>query len=272
MGLKYKKKKEIFFTTDYSQFELLPTGNRKIEMAHVNKLRESLKLTGGNIQAIIVIWYQGHFYIVEGQHRFRASQLEKLPLKVEVVEKVEGLSVREFIIQLNVNSKNWRPETHFRTRAEEVGGPVYSYWVDLLNKERNWTLVRVMMRLTDTEVREDVMPRMYPDVNTQVELVNLINETHKKVTKVNTGTAVSIRTEKFAKALIGVNTVYQGRRARGENLPLKLDYKKIGKSFKNVMPPEGMPDNRTIIGTKLSEALDFGKSDQNKIYLLGGKI
>jgi len=108
MKLKYENLKNIFFTKEYSQFKLLPVGNRKIEMAHVNKLRESLKLTGGNIQAIIVIWYENQFYIVEGQHRFEASKLENLPIKVEVVEKVKGLSVREFIIQLNVNSKNWR--------------------------------------------------------------------------------------------------------------------------------------------------------------------
>ena len=219
-----------------------------------------------------LIWYENQFYIVEGQHRFEASKLENLPIKVEVVEKVEGLSVREFIIQLNVNSKNWRPETHFRTRAEEIGGAVYEYWIRLLNRERNWSLIRIMMRMTDNDVRDDIMPRIYPDVDNQLDLVKSLNETHRKVTKANTGTAVSLRLEKYATALLKLDMIYQGRRNRGERLPRKLDYNKIAKSFKSVMPAEGMPDNRTIVGAKLSDALDFNRQEKDKIYLLGGKV
>ena len=269
--LKYQGHKTIYSTTDYDQFKLFNDQNRNVIQAHVNKLAESIKKTKENVQAIIVIWYVDGYYVIEGQHRLAACKLAGIPVKFEIVEKIEGLNIREFIIELNINSKNWNPETYFRTKAKN-GGTVYDYWIDVLDRENNWALVSAFMRMSSKDIKNDIAPKIYPYVDQQIAALHSINKIHREVTRKNGLHAISIHSREVAKAIIALQNLNDTRIKRGEKLNKMLPYKKMVKSFASVMPVEGVVPSKLVIARVLAKAIDFGKSEEDRLNLMGGQL
>jgi len=269
--LTFQGHKTIYSTIDYDQFRLFNDQNRNVIQAHVNKLADSIKKTKENVQAIIVIWYIDGYYVIEGQHRLAACKLAGIPVKFEIVEKIEGLNIREFIIELNINSKNWNPETYFRTKAKN-GGAIYDYWINILDREGNWALVSAFMRMSSTDVKNDVAPKMHPYVDQQISALHSLNKIHREVTKKNGLHAISIHSREVAKALIALQKLNDIRIKRGEKLPKMLPYKKMVKSFASVMPTEGVVPSKLVIARILSKAIDYGKSADDRLNLMGGQL
>ena len=270
-NLQYQGHKTIYSTVDYSQFKLFEDSNRDVNQHHVSKLAESIKKTGENVQAIIVIWYKDAYYVIEGQHRLAACMEAKIPVKFEIVEKIKGLTIREFIIELNINSKNWNPETYFRTKAKS-GGKVYDYWLEILNREGNWALVSAFMRMNSKDVKNDVVPKIYPYVDQQLSALHEISKIHKEVTLKHEQHSISIHSRELAKAIIALQSMVDVRIKRGEKLPKMLPYKKMVKSFGAVMSKEGVVPSQLVIARVLSKAIDHGKHADERMNLMGGQL
>ncbi len=264
----YEDSEVVYLTTEYEQFIFFGDENRDINEAHVKDLTISVKKTNGNVQAIIVIWYKGKLYVIEGQHRLLACKAAGVPVKFEVVDKIKNMEIREFIIELNINNKNWNPETYFRTKAKN-NGQVYQYWLNLLDVEKNWSLVLVFMRLSVKEIKADVAPGMYPYVEEQIRALHEMNEVHRKITKKYNQSATSMRLRDAAQAMILLQTINNERRDKGERIPKKIDYDKMIRSFKQVVPHEGLVDNPYVMARIFAKALDNGRSADNKLNLMG---
>ena len=89
---------QVIETNDYSLFSILK-GNRQINKAHLNRLKESIEQES----LIVPIIVNEEYEIIDGQNRYNAWKDLKLPVYYIVVEGY-GLSQ---VQRLNSNIRNW---------------------------------------------------------------------------------------------------------------------------------------------------------------------
>ncbi len=264
--------KTIYLSKDYDKFHFMDENgnaieadNRDIKSKHVRSLAESMLKTKGNTQAIICIEKDGKLYIIDGQHRAKGCILAKLPIKYEIIDRIEELSLRQFIVELNIHSMKWTPEVFFRTKAKE-GDPLYAYYIELIDIW-NWSTIFPFMRITPRQVKADMRPAAGRQTTLQLDAMESMNYDHKKITKAKSLKKRSMRTRDLAIAFIAIQERYDLRRKRGEKLPAIMDYEKIKKSFKHVIPNDGIVDDPKVFERKISEALDFGRNKKDQLKL-----
>lgn len=108
----------VFSTYDYSSFKLF-SANRQVDNYHLNELVKSFEKN----YLVNPILVNEDFYIVDGQHRFKAAQMLGLPIYY-IINKDYGLDEVQI---LNVNMKNWgfREWSHYYS---QLGFPAYSFF------------------------------------------------------------------------------------------------------------------------------------------------
>ena len=89
---------QVIETNDYSLFSILK-GNRQINKAHLNRLKESIEQES----LIVPIIVNEEYEIIDGQNRYNAWKDLNLPVYYIVVEGY-GLSQ---VQRLNSNIRNW---------------------------------------------------------------------------------------------------------------------------------------------------------------------
>lgn len=92
---------DIRKTMDYETFKTME-GNRKLNNLHIARLAESIKQRDLTHMRPIVV--RDDFTIIDGQHRFEALKILKMPIAYIVVNS--GFDLRDIQI-INQNSKNW---------------------------------------------------------------------------------------------------------------------------------------------------------------------
>ncbi len=89
---------KVHTTKNYSLFKTL-NGNRDVNELHLKRLKESMRKN--HLMTIIMV--NERFEIIDGQHRFMASQELKLPINY-IVSKSYGLKETQI---LNANMRDW---------------------------------------------------------------------------------------------------------------------------------------------------------------------
>ena len=100
----------IKFTTNYSLFKLV-FGNRKINQAHVKRIKASM-MENPLITLIIV---NERMEIIDGQHRFYALQELGLPVYYVIIN---GYGKKEVQIY-NVNTSSWKKNDYLQSYCEQ---------------------------------------------------------------------------------------------------------------------------------------------------------
>lgn len=114
--MKITKETEVLKTNDYSLFKRI-SGNRDIDISHVNKLEKSMKNDGYLRDPIKV---NEKFEIIDGQHRFEAAKKLNHPIQFIINE---GYNLKDVQIQ-NINNKNWSKKDYLHSFCD-MGYPEY---------------------------------------------------------------------------------------------------------------------------------------------------
>ena len=93
---------QIYFTTDHSLFNFLK-GNRDLNEGKLKKIVKSVE-NGLNLFKYCPILVNEDFYIIDGQHRFYACKLLKIPVFYIIVN---NFSLRQ-IAEINNNTTKWK--------------------------------------------------------------------------------------------------------------------------------------------------------------------
>jgi len=104
-----------YCTNDYDLFHLFESdANRTIQQGHVDELCKSLKYKDMLIDTAILVaphdTIRGHYYILEGQHRWAAAKKMNLPLYFKIAKK---MSVKDIGV-LNSFVSKWKTSDYFR--------------------------------------------------------------------------------------------------------------------------------------------------------------
>lgn len=114
-------------TTDYKKFKFY-SFNRPIDHGVVKKLYESMLNT--NLLHLHPILIDKEFNIIDGQHRFTAAKMAKVPVYYIIVEDEE---IPKLLSTLNTNTTNWIL-TDFFNMYKELHYPEYIKLNSFLNK------------------------------------------------------------------------------------------------------------------------------------------
>jgi hypothetical protein len=111
-----KVAQQVYITSDYSKFRNLQ-GNRDINRAHVNKLKESM------LQEVLTdsfVSVNENMVITDGAHRYTALKELGLPVRY-IVTKGYGLSQAQ---RRNQNARTWKPGDFLKGYCD-TGNPDY---------------------------------------------------------------------------------------------------------------------------------------------------
>ena len=109
MTIKFKTT-TVFTSKNYKLFKFFGF-NRPVANNHVTTLVESMKTWGFTstitvIRTDVVDKVLG-YYILDGQHRFRAAQILDIPFKFDIVDIKTKLELAQFIADVNNSAKAW---------------------------------------------------------------------------------------------------------------------------------------------------------------------
>lgn len=121
-----KTKVTVYKTDDLDLFETLQ-GNRKINLLHLNRLIESIKMK--NLLHISPIVVNENMQVIDGQHRLHAAK----DLGLEIYYVVDDSLGLEDVQLLNSNTKNWTTDDYMHAYCE-LGYEDYLIYRDFKNK------------------------------------------------------------------------------------------------------------------------------------------
>lgn len=109
------KENVIYTTTNYDDF-VFRTANRDVDIVHINKIAENMKLNGWQGAPIEVsVFENGKFQIEDGQHRFMACKKSKTPVKFMVVKEMSIYDVAT----KNSMKKGWKGSDYVKAYSED---------------------------------------------------------------------------------------------------------------------------------------------------------
>lgn len=146
-----KNVNQVNSTNDYEKFSILD-GNRKVNLSHLNRLKDSFK-QNYLLSPIIV---NEQFEIIDGQHRFLAAKDLQLPINYI---KCEDYSLREVQI-LNTNSKNWNKEDYLKSYCD-LGYPEYIKFREFMKKYPEFNISVCLMLVVDRYVEKKKQDKSY---------------------------------------------------------------------------------------------------------------
>jgi hypothetical protein len=111
---------QVLETNDYSLFSKLD-GNRKINKAHINRLKKSIK----NESLCVPIIVNEKYEIIDGQHRFQCWESLKLPVYYIIVA---GYGLPQ-VQRINANSMNWKLMNYAESYCD-LGNKHYCKYID----------------------------------------------------------------------------------------------------------------------------------------------
>lgn len=93
----------LYRESDYEKFDHIP-GNRATSKGTIKNIASSMRMFGFlEHQAILVYEKDEKLVIIDGQHRFAAAQIVKLPILFRILDEEDA----RLFIPLNANQNNW---------------------------------------------------------------------------------------------------------------------------------------------------------------------
>jgi len=126
------EKKEIIKSTDYQLLKIID-GNREIKSHHINALARAIQKD--NLLHIEPILVNEKMEILDGQHRYKAAELIRVPYYYRIVNDAENSSIGI----LNTNRKNWTL-VEFASFYSKVNNNKHYIKLENLLEKQNWKI------------------------------------------------------------------------------------------------------------------------------------